>query len=237
MKHNPAALDREETRIVFRKVSEAINRDDRYLALTPIPPCGRGLFHHLIFGSHVTPLPGLSAIGRAAMAEELGWPLEAFDAAFAEILGQRLAKADWQARVVWLPNALKHNLPQSPNVVKGWRRFWDRVPDCGLKVEAFEHMKGRLEAFGKPYAKAFEETCAKPSGKAFGKPSPEPIEKALGERKPSRKASAKPSAKAIANQGAERHLSGEDPSQPQANLGEVEALPRTRAPARGETGR
>ncbi len=28
-----------------------------------------------------------------------------------------MAEADWQARVVWLPHAIEHNEPESPNVV------------------------------------------------------------------------------------------------------------------------
>jgi hypothetical protein len=78
-----------------------------------------------------------------ALAEELDWSGEEFREAFGEVSGKGLVKADWKARVVWIPKAVKYNQPESPNVVKSWRYTWDEIPECALKAEAHN----RLAAF------------------------------------------------------------------------------------------
>lgn len=108
------------------------------------------------------------------MAEELGWPLEAFDEAFREVSEQGMAKADFTARLVWLPNAIKHNKPESPNVVKSWASEFDLLPECSLKLEALDAIKAFVCALGPGFSGAFIgafECRGKPSGKASGKPS------------------------------------------------------------------
>jgi hypothetical protein len=114
------------------------------------------------------------------MAEELDWDVEAFDEAFQEVFENGMAKADFKARLVWLPNALKHNKPESPNVVRSWRVELDLLPECDLKNEAISRIREILESIGPSYVQAFDEVLcgdsrkpsSKPSGKASTKPSP-----------------------------------------------------------------
>lgn len=114
------------------------------------------------------------------MAEELDWNVEAFDEAFQEVFENGMAKADFKARLVWLPNALKHNKPESPNVVRSWRVELDLLPECDLKNEAISRIREILESIGPSYVQAFDEVLcgdsrnpsSKPSGKASTKPSP-----------------------------------------------------------------
>ena len=143
------------------KVDVRIWDDERVRRLSPIPPCGQGLWIRLLVSRHRSPIPGLLCVGEAALAEELGWPLEAFREAFRE----GLVEADWKARVLWFPNAGKYNRPESPNVVKAWRIPWDETPECGLKVKAFYVLKDFTEGLGEAFAKAFREACAIPSPK------------------------------------------------------------------------
>ena len=124
----------------YRKVEVRTWGDEKFRALSPIPPCGQGLWLFLITGPHTGPIPGLFRAGRASMAEELDWELEAFDEAFREAFRQGMVKADFKARVVWLPSAIKHNKPESPNVVRSWATEFDLIPECDLKREAFEAM-------------------------------------------------------------------------------------------------
>ena len=74
-----------------------------------------------------------------------------------------MVKVDWEARLVWLPQAKKYNRPESPNVVRSWRDHWDNVPECALKVEAYHALKAFTEGLGEAFAKAFAEACAHPS--------------------------------------------------------------------------
>lgn len=102
----------------YRKIEVRTWADERFRSLSPMPPSGQGLWFFLLTGPHTGPIPGLFRAGRLAMAEELGWEAEAFDEAFREVSQQGMAKADFKARLVWLPKALKHNKPESPNVVR-----------------------------------------------------------------------------------------------------------------------
>lgn len=155
----------------YRKVEVRTWGDDKFRKLTKIPPCGQGLWLFLLTGPHTGVIPGLFRAGRASMAEELGWPLEAFDQAFGEALAHGMVKADFDARLVWLPNSVKHNRPESLNVVKCWGSEFDSLPECALKVEAYNAFGSMICGMGDSFRKAFVKAWAKPSGK----PSPMPI--------------------------------------------------------------
>jgi len=95
------------------------------------------MFLTALFGPQTTNIPGVQPVGRLGFAEMLDWELEDFDKAFQEVLNQGLVKADWKARLVFVPKAIQHNLPQSPNVVKSWALTWSRVPDCKPQAARF----------------------------------------------------------------------------------------------------
>ena len=140
------------------------------------------------------------------MAEQLSWTTEAFDNAFKEILKHGMARADWKSRVVWIPNGIKHNTPESPNVVLSWGDQFDLIPECALKRLAFEAIKETVSAMGEPFRAAFVTAFEKGSGKPSGKPFEKPSGK--GSEKPSRKSSPK----AIPNQEQEQEQEQEKPA-------------------------
>lgn len=159
----------------FRKVEVRTWGDEKFRALTPIPACGQGLWLYLITGPHTGPIPGLFRAGRAGMAEELGWDLEDFDKAFQEVSAQGMVKADFKARVMWIPKAIQHNGPESPNVVRGWASEFDLIPECDLKREAFDALRIAVAAVGPAFVAAFDDAIRKPSPKASDKPLPKAI--------------------------------------------------------------
>lgn len=167
----------------YRKIEVKTWSDNKFRELSAIPPCAQGLWFFLLTGPHTSPIPGLFRAGRAAMAEELEWELEAFDKAFTEVLDKGMAKADFKARIVWLPKALKHNKPESPNVVRSWHSELSLLPDCELKTEAIEAILEELKSIGSPYVDAFNDalgkTFVKPSIKASIKASTKPISKTM----------------------------------------------------------
>lgn len=161
----------------YRKIEVKTWADEKFCGLSPMPPSGQGLWLFLMTGPHTGPIPGLFRAGRAGMAEELGWELEDFDKAFAEVFQQGMAQADFKARLVWLPNALKHNKPESPNVVRSWRVELDLLSECDLKREAIAGLRAHLETIGPSYVEAFDEFAPKvqaESPKSFAKPSAKP---------------------------------------------------------------
>lgn len=178
----------------YRKVEVRTWGDDKFRELSPIPPSGQGLWLFLITGPHTGPIPGLFRAGRAGMAEELGWELEAFDKAFAEAFGKGMVKADFSARLVWLPNAIRHNKPESPNVVKSWGSEFDLLPECELKWEAYRSIKSFIYTMPQGFREAFDEAFPKPYGKASVKTSPNQEQEQEQEQKQEKDVRAEPQA-------------------------------------------
>lgn len=149
----------------YRKVAVKTWGDEKFRQLSPIPPCGQGLWLFLITGPLSGGVPGLFRAGRAMLAEELRWDPEAFDKAFDEAFMLGMVKADFEARVVWVPKAITYNKPESPNVVKYWGSEFDLIPECDLKYEALAAIKAFVftldESFGKAFIEAFEKSSIK----------------------------------------------------------------------------
>lgn len=151
----------------YRTIDVRLWGDEKFRSLSPLQPSGQALFLYLLVNPNTTSIPGIYRAGAAAMAEELGWTLEAFRQAFDEVLKQGLVEADLKARVIFIPNAIKYNKPQSPNVVKSWLPYWDELPECNLKEQAHQALKAFVETLGEGFAKAFRETFPKPSAKTM----------------------------------------------------------------------
>lgn len=154
----------------YRKIEVRMWGDERFGRLSPIQPSGQGLFLYLLTGPHTGVIPGLCSAGRAQLAEALLWDLEAFDKAFQEVYAEGLAEADWKARVIWIPKAIRYNKPQAPKVVQSWLTPFDLIPECALKWKAFGVLKTSVHAASEPFGKAFDMTFQKALAKASGKP-------------------------------------------------------------------
>jgi hypothetical protein len=161
-------MPRGETESIHRRISVRMWGDAKVRALSRPPPNAETLCIHLLAGEQTGIVPGLFKIGEAAFAEQLGWDLKGFREAFAEVSAQGLVKADWKARVVFVPNAIKHNQPANPNVVTHWRTAWELLPECELKTEAREvlrdFLKGIKNGEAKAFAEAFDIACPKATG-------------------------------------------------------------------------
>jgi len=98
--------------------------------------------------------PAMTSIGAmrgtmAGLAGEKGWTVPRFTKAFREALAKGMLEYDENAACVALPNFIKHNPPESPNVVKSWAVVDDLVPECRLKVRQLQRVKAFLKAFPK----------------------------------------------------------------------------------------
>jgi hypothetical protein len=102
------------------------------------------------------------------IAEAMGWSVEQLRKPFAELLRAGLVRVDFEARLIWLPNAMKYNPPANPNVVKGWASEWDELPECKLKRDAWIMMQAVLFARGNDFGNAFVSGCPEPYRKGFG---------------------------------------------------------------------
>lgn len=115
------------------------------------------LYLYLLLGPETSPIPGVVVVGREALAELCGWSSKRLGAAFAELERARMARADWEERLVWFPEALRHRPPDNRNQVVGWRDYWVAVPECPLRSAIY----AELEAVVVPLGPSFEEALRK----------------------------------------------------------------------------
>jgi hypothetical protein len=146
--------------------------DAKFRALSAAKPNAQTLWFRLLFGPELGVVPGLFGAREGGLADALRWKLTDFRRCWAEVAKAKLAMADWEAGLVWVPNAIFHNPPASPNVVKGWRTAILELPECRLKREGLEKLEAHLEAQGKAWGDACRQALDKPSRKAFATPSP-----------------------------------------------------------------
>jgi hypothetical protein len=152
----------------YRRVSTRMHNDERYRELSDPRPNGKSLWGYLIFGPRTVTIPGLIPANLTIVAADLHWPLTGTRRAWEEIAAQGMAYADWHAPLIWLPNAPKHNPPQSLNVVKAWRRSYDDdLPPCHLKDEAGQKAYAFLQGIDQAFADAFSDVSAKESADAL----------------------------------------------------------------------
>lgn len=145
---------------LYSKVDRRIWIDTKFRALSQD---AKILWFYLLTCPENSSMPGLLRIGKAALAEALEWFPERLPKPFAELTRNGMAKADWEARFVYLPNSLRYNAPPNPNVVSSWSDHWDNLPECDLKNEAFEAFSSEMKRLGEPFAKRFAERLSKPS--------------------------------------------------------------------------
>ncbi|MFQ8737045.1 MAG: hypothetical protein ACLSAH_14415 [Bilophila wadsworthia] len=97
----------------YRKISPCIWNDAKVRELSDK---GKLALLFLLTHPHMTPL---GAIGRTPPASPVSsGGRKVFRKAFGEVLALGIAKEDAKAPLVWFPNFLRHNMPESPNVVR-----------------------------------------------------------------------------------------------------------------------
>lgn len=131
----------------WRSIYSRIWHDENFLALSQD---AKYLWFFLLTGPHTTWLPGLIKAGILSLAEEIGWSADRMLDTVVEIENSKMIRADWDNRVVMIPNALKYNPPVTNAQIKFWRYNFNRIKDCELKSDWLLMLFQRLEnyAFG-----------------------------------------------------------------------------------------
>lgn len=151
----------------YRKVAVRIHNDDHFRALSSPKANAQTLFFYLLTAPETNALPGLLRLGEAQLAEHHRWSIEATRKCLSEIIGFGMMDFDAINRVMWLPNAIRYNEPESPNVVRAWAKAADEIPDCQLKWSALMEMKQWCDAKGEGFSRAFRDVFIESFPQAF----------------------------------------------------------------------
>src|SRR4029450_13285365 len=121
-------------------------------------------------------------------ADRLGWRRRAVENSWLEIETLGMAEADWSHGVIWMPQGIRHNPPENPNVIRGWSK--QVLPECPLMVEALItlhsyiqahltplHLEAFREGFWEGLRKGFPKGFGEGFREPFGEPFPEPCPK------------------------------------------------------------
>lgn len=152
----------------YRKVDSRIWNDAKFSSLSD-----NGKLAFLMLLTH----PSMTSIGamRATipgLASEMNWTTEDFREAFMEASSKGMAEHDGKACLIALPNFIRYNQPESPNVVKAWVGALDLLPECGLKNLVISRARDFAEGMSKAFAEALPEDFAK--NMPYPEPEPEP---------------------------------------------------------------
>lgn len=143
--------------MAYRKIDTRIWNDAKFLSLSDK---GKLAFLFMLTHPHLTSMGAMRAT-IPGLASELQWSLEAFREAFREAFSKGMVRSDESVCFVSLPNFLKYNKPESPNVIRSWGGLWDLIPECSLKVELYQHLREYSEGLGEAFAEAFREAFRK----------------------------------------------------------------------------
>jgi hypothetical protein len=162
---------------LYSSIDRRINADAWFRGLSE---SGQWLWFRLLTGSHVTSVPGLWAATEEGLARAFGVPLEGFRERFTEVSRDRSSKglprviADWEAGVIWLPNALDFpcNEPKNPNALASWKNHLELMPECDLKDQALRHFAEWVNARRKRFTKGWPYGSVDGSRKGSGNPAP-----------------------------------------------------------------
>ena len=150
---------------LYRKIDVRIWNDSKFRALSPY---GKLAFVFLLTHPNMTAIGAMRA-SVEGLSAELRVPSEAFWEVFVEAsreaLPERCRKGasslaifDPEACCVFIPNFVKYQSAESPNVVKAWARTLEYIPECSLKTLAIQGVQAFVEGMSEGFRKAFRET-------------------------------------------------------------------------------
>jgi len=154
----------------YRRVSGEFWLDSRVRAL-PLEDC-RWAFLYVLTCPSMTSVGAMRATV-AGLAAELGWKLKRFRNALDPLVACGMVELNEPAQYLGLPKFLKHNAPESHNVVRGWVKALGLVPDCperrALIARCRDYLAARESAgdLKQGFRQAYEEALAEAFADAY----------------------------------------------------------------------
>jgi len=159
----------------YRKIDPRIWNDSKFRELSEL---GKLAFLFILTHPQMTALGAMRATIEG-LGKELfganegfreafgkGWG-EGFREALGEAISKGIVKVDEKASCVVVPNYIKYNAPESPNVIISWAPMLEYVPECQLLnqqlARIYSYVERMTPAFGEAFRKAFGEGWRHPS--------------------------------------------------------------------------
>lgn len=154
----------------YRKIEARLWNDAKFMSLSDD---GKLIFLLLLTHPNQTSVGAMKA-SVASLADDLGWVPERVSKGFAEAVQKGLVEHDPNGRMIALPNFLRYNPPENPNVLKGMISALDLLPECRLKLVTMHRLKSFAEGLSEGFQKAFPEWFDKALANGMPNPEPEP---------------------------------------------------------------
>lgn len=135
----------------YRKVSVQMWNDAKFRSLSDD---GKLVFIFVLTHPHMTSVGGMRGT-LAGLAAELGWQTERLSKAFSESSERGSIWYDDEACFIAFPNFVKHNQPESPNVVKAWEKAFSELPESRLKSELYKRVEEEVKKLPPVFRKSF----------------------------------------------------------------------------------
>lgn len=135
----------------YRKVAVQIWNDAKFRKLSDD---AKFVFLFILTHPHMSAIGGMRCTIQG-LAAELNWSSERLREAFREPFERQMIWHDEEACLVVLPNFLKHNPPESPNVVKAWGKAFTELPESDLNNELYKRVGEITESLPEAFQKAF----------------------------------------------------------------------------------
>jgi hypothetical protein len=120
----------------YRQIATSLWGDEKFRSLSKPQANAQSLWIYILSGPRTTSVPGLMKFSVGEASEDFGWELDQTKKAMEELAEHNMIKYDQPARLLFVPNALRHNPPSSSKVIIGWRDHWAELPQCELKRQA-----------------------------------------------------------------------------------------------------
>lgn len=150
----------------YRKVATRIWNDEAFMALSDD---GQLAFLFILTHPQMTSLGAMRATV-PGLAAEKRWPVAKFRRAVDECIDLGMVEFDERASFLSMPQFLKHNQPESANVVKSWPSILDLLPECDSRRRTIERVADLVEGLPVGLKVGLSEAFRK----AFAIPYPDP---------------------------------------------------------------
>lgn len=160
----------------YSKVERFLWRDPRFSELSED---AQKLWLYLLTSPCSMPCPGLFVASQMVVLDDIGWLREGdaddqgkayvkasarLTEAFRQLKKKGWVEFDSRSRVVLIPSAPRHNMPESNNVVISWATALQSIPSCSARERWISIARETLENAGKLHLReAFDNALSKTS--------------------------------------------------------------------------